>query len=57
MKDGAKKQLDIINSRIEKAKTSLENIKEVDEIKTLSVEVADIIPLGEVQEKSPKKDK
>lgn len=57
MKDGAKKQLDIINSRIEKAKTSLENIKEVDEIKTLSMEVADIIPLGEVQEKSPKKDK
>lgn len=50
MRDDAKKQLDAVNKRIEKSKDSLEQMRDVDEIKTLSMEFVDIIPLGQFRE-------
>lgn len=50
LRDDTKKQLDIVNAKIEKAKTSLEKIRKVDEIKPLSMEFVDIIPLGQIPE-------
>ena len=50
LRDDAKGQLDIVNAKIEKAKTSLENIDEVDEIKPLAMEFVDLIPLGQIPE-------
>ena len=50
MRDDAKQQLDIVNAKIEKAKTSLEKIDDVDEIKPLAMEFVDLIPLGQIPE-------
>lgn len=55
LRDDAKKQLDIVDAKIEKAKTSLEKIEEVDEIKPLAMESVDIIPLGQIPEEEKNK--
>lgn len=50
MRDDAKSQLNIVNAKIAKAKTSLEEMREIAEPKTLSMELADLIPLGQFPE-------
>ncbi|MHB9095178.1 MAG: hypothetical protein ACYC21_10925 [Eubacteriales bacterium] len=46
MRDDAKEQLDIVNARIRKAKSSLEQMEDSDLPKNLQMEAVDTIPIG-----------
>lgn len=46
LRDDAKQQLDVVNAKIIKAKTSLDIINEFDETKPLFIEFAGSIPLS-----------
>lgn len=50
MRDDAKKQLDIINQKIKRAKTALEQMDDAAVMETLRAEAVDIIPLGQTEE-------
>lgn len=53
MRDDAKEQLKTVNSKIEKAKTSLDGMEEVSIPKTLAVEFVDLLPLGQFPDNAP----
>ena len=53
MRDDTKEQLDIINNKIEKAKTSLEAMEEISTPKAVAAEFVDLLPLGQFPEDTP----
>lgn len=57
MRDDAKEQLKIIDEKINKAKTSLDEMEETAIPKTVAAEFTDLIPLGQFPENtSPRQD-